>query len=75
MVLIGMDPPSLEESDDTVVVPECPCPLTEVQLDELSTTIFPLSPSQNYGIDIYQSVLQSLIKHYQTLCVAHQCLL
>ena len=47
-----------EESEHVVVVPECECPLTNAQLDELATEVSPLTPSDNYGIDLFQQVLQ-----------------
>ena len=66
MQLFGIDwdgPLPLEEEEVRVVVPECPCPLTDVQLDELSTIVSPLSSSTNYGIDLYQSVVQYVESH------------
>lgn len=54
-------PLSLDDDEGTVVVPECVCPLAEDQLDELRTIVSPSSSSSNYGIDLYQSVLQYII--------------
>ena len=58
-------PLSLENDQDEVVVPEFVCPLREDQLDELYTVVVsPRSPSPNYGIDLYQSVVQFIEQHY-----------
>lgn len=51
-------PISLEDDEDAVVVPECVCPVREDQFDELCSLVSPLSSTSNYGIDLYQSVLQ-----------------
>ena len=59
--MYGVDwegPLSLDDDEDAVVIPECVCPLTDVQFDELCTVVSPLSSSTNYGIDLYQSVLE-----------------
>lgn len=55
---IDWDRPLPLEDEGTVEVPNCPCPITDIQLDELSNIVSPLSSSANYGIDLYQSVLQ-----------------
>ena len=46
--MYGVDwegPLSLDNDEDTVVNPECMCPLTDVQFDELCTVVSPLSSS------------------------------
>ena len=52
-----------EESDESVVVPECECPLNDAQLDELATHVSPLTSSGNYGVDLFQQVIQFVTTH------------
>ncbi len=42
-------------SDDFVQVPEVNCPLSEDEFELLLQSIDPLSPSDSYGIDLYQA--------------------
>lgn len=55
--------PTTDES--TVTIPHTQCPLTDLALDELRQTIDPLSEDNNYGIDVYQAVVQFIFNHYQ----------
>ena len=42
---------------ETVVVPETECPLDSYSLDELDEMVTPLADTTNYGIDLYEKVL------------------
>ena len=53
-------PLSLDEDAPSVNVPEIVVPLTGAQLDVLCSAISPLGFSENYGVDIYESVVQFL---------------
>ena len=46
-----------EGISDAVVVPEIDCPLDSYAFDELDDVIQPLAETTNYGIDLYEKVL------------------
>jgi len=47
----------VEGNDDTVDVPETPCPLNLMEYEELMRLVPALSESTCYGINLYQDVL------------------
>ena len=49
--------PDCEEEVDQIEVPECDCPLSLEDYDDLECSISPSAASSNYGIDLYASVL------------------
>ena len=49
--------PDCEEEVDQVVVPECDCPLSPEDYDDLECSISPSAASSNYGIDLYTSAV------------------
>jgi len=52
-----MPHPDNEGISDGVVVPEIDCPLDSYTFDELDDVIPPLAETTNYGIDLYEKVL------------------
>lgn len=46
-----------DEEVDHVTVPECFCPISADDCDELEQTISPSAASSNYGIDLYSSAV------------------
>lgn len=50
--------PLTDDDADQVTVPECECPLTEEQFTQLQDTILPLESSDNYGIDLFNAVVE-----------------
>ncbi len=64
--LYGIDwdgPSPLEDDAESVIVPECPCPLNDDEVDELAALVSPLQASQDYGIDLYQLALHFVTQH------------
>lgn len=57
--------PIADDDTTTVTIPHTQCPLTDVALDELQQSINPLSEDNNYGIDVYQAVVQFISNHLQ----------
>ena len=51
-----------EATDEMVAVPETQCPLSSTDMQELLVTIPPLTPSEHFGIDVYERTLH-LISH------------
>jgi len=45
-----------DQSASGVSVPQTRCPLSQAKLNELKRLINPLTPSSNYGVDIYDNV-------------------
>lgn len=45
-----------EDSDETICVPEicAACPLSDADMEELLSVVPPLTPSEHYGIDLYE---------------------
>ena len=41
--------------DDTVIVPETTCILTDEDIEELKITVLPASFSESFGVDLYMS--------------------
>lgn len=56
----GVDEQGLVASDETdaVVIPENPFGLTEQQMHQLQQQVNPLAPSQNHGIELYESTVE-----------------
>jgi len=52
-----MPHPDDESICETVVVPEMEFPLDSYSLDELDEMVAPLADTTNYGIDLYEKVL------------------
>ena len=50
-------PVSHEDTDETVCVPETPCPLSSADMEELLSVVPPLAQSMHYGIDLYERTL------------------
>ena len=56
--IYGIDwngPISLIDDDDTVIVPETTCILTDEDFEELKITVLPASFSESFGVDLYMS--------------------
>ena len=53
----GPMPDFEDEEVDHVTVPECLCPISPDDYDELEQTISPSATSSNYGIDLYSSAV------------------
>ena len=56
----------MQGNDETVDVPDTPCPLSPMEFEELMGLVPPLSESVNYGIDLYQQAIDFVFKtcHY-----------
>jgi hypothetical protein len=50
--------PDHEDEVDWVTVPDCRCPLSAEDYDDLEHAISPTAASSNYGIDLYLSVVR-----------------
>uniref|UniRef100_A0A1X7UNC9 Uncharacterized protein n=1 Tax=Amphimedon queenslandica TaxID=400682 RepID=A0A1X7UNC9_AMPQE len=49
------------EEFERVVIPQLTCDLPESLLNELTSLVFPLSESENYGIDLYYSAIDVIM--------------
>ena len=54
---IDWEGPILESNDDTVDVPDTPCPLDPTGFEELIRLVPSLSESTHYGIDLYKQAI------------------
>lgn len=64
--MYGIDwdgPLSTDTMPEQVDVPQVGAPLTDSDFSQLCQTISPLSPSTNYGIDLYMATLQFVLLH------------
>lgn len=52
----------VRDGDENVPVPECNFVLQDNDYDDLRNTVYPLNPSDSYGIDLYQATL-SFVYH------------
>ena len=50
-------PVPLEDTSDTLCVPDTPNPLSSADMEELQALVAPLDPSVYYGIDLYERTL------------------
>lgn len=50
-----------DHDDEDIIVPRCTITLTANQLQELRELVDPLSPSSNFGIDLYEQTLNYLL--------------
>lgn len=49
--------PDLEDEPESVIVPDCICPISQDDYNDLERNISPSATSMNYGMDLYSSVL------------------
>ena len=56
----GQDPdaPPPVDNEVAVAVPEIVCPVREAELARLRQSVDPLAASEDYGLDLYEQVLQ-----------------
>lgn len=57
----GVDEQGLARDDDAVVIPENEFGLTYEQLQQLQQHVNPLADSDNYGIELYEQIIEFII--------------
>lgn len=55
---IDGDGPISEDNSKTIQVPEIPCPLADIHLQDLRENINPLRNSLSHGVDIYLETVE-----------------